>query len=98
MESRMDLKLMATTFATVFLAELGDKTQLATLTFAAEGRSRWPVFLGASAALVLSTAIASLAGEAVARVVPVHWLKRIAGAAFIAIGVWTLIGSRAAAG
>jgi putative Ca2+/H+ antiporter (TMEM165/GDT1 family) len=92
----MDLKLMATAFATVFLAELGDKTQLATLTFAAEARSRWPVFLGASAALVLSSAIAAVAGEAVARVIPVLWLKRAAGAAFIAIGLWTLASSRSA--
>ena len=90
----MDLKLMATAFITVFLAELGDKTQLATLTFAAEAKSRWPVFLGASAALIATSAIAAVAGEAVARVVPVVWLKRVAGAAFIAIGVWTLVGSR----
>src|SRR3954470_18538455 len=95
MELRMDLKLMATTFATVFLAELGDKTQLATLTFAAESKSRWVVFIGAAAALVTSSAIAAVAGEAVSRVVPVLWLKRIAGAAFIAIGIWTLAGTRA---
>jgi len=90
----MDLKLMATAFATVFLAELGDKTQLATLTFAAEGKSRWAVFFGAAAALVTTSAIAVLAGEAVSRVVPVLWLKRVAGAAFIAIGLWTLAGAR----
>jgi Ca2+/H+ antiporter, TMEM165/GDT1 family len=90
----MDLKLMATAFATVFLAELGDKTQLATLTFAAEGRSRWAVFIGAAAALVTTSAIAVLAGEAVSRVVPAVWLKRVAGAAFIAIGVWTLASAR----
>ena len=90
----MDLKLMATAFATVFLAELGDKTQLATLTFAAEGKSRWAVFVGAAVALVTTSAIAVIAGEAVSRVVPVLWLKRVAGAAFIAIGIWTLWGSR----
>lgn len=90
----MDLKLMATAFVTVFLAELGDKTQLATLTFAAESKSRWAVFIGAAAALVTTSAIAVLAGEAVSRVVPVVWLKRVAGAAFIAIGLWTLAGTR----
>jgi len=90
----MDLKLMATAFATVFMAELGDKTQLATLTFAAEGKSRWAVFIGAAAALVTSSAVAVLAGEAVSRVVPVLWLKRVAGAAFIAIGIWTLASAR----
>jgi putative Ca2+/H+ antiporter (TMEM165/GDT1 family) len=92
----MDLKLMATTFATVFLAELGDKTQLATLTFAAESKARWAVFIGSAAALVTSSAIAVIAGEAVARVVPVLWLKRVAGAAFVAIGIWTLVSSRSA--
>ena len=92
----MDLKLLATTFVTVFLAELGDKTQLATLTFAAESKSRWVVFLGAAAALVTTSAIAAVAGEAVSRVVPVLWLKRVAGAAFIAIGLWTLAGTRGA--
>jgi Ca2+/H+ antiporter, TMEM165/GDT1 family len=92
----MDLKLLATTFATVFLAELGDKTQLATLTFAAESRSRWTVFIGAATALVATSAIAAVAGEAVSRVVPVVWLKRVAGAAFIAIGIWTLASARAA--
>ena len=91
----MDLKLLVTTFATVFLAELGDKTQLATLTFAAESKSRWAVFLGAATALVATSAIAAVAGEAVSRVVPVLWLKRVAGAAFIAIGLWTLWGARA---
>ncbi len=91
----MDLKLMATTFVTVFLAELGDKTQLATLTFAAESKSRWMVFFGAAAALVTTSAIAVLAGEAVSKVVPVLWLKRAAGAAFLAIGLWTLWGARA---
>ena len=90
----MDLKLLATTFATVFLAELGDKTQLATLTFAAESKSRWVVFIGAVTALVATSAIAAVAGEAVSRVVPVLWLKRVAGAAFIAIGLWTLVGTR----
>ena len=90
----MDLKLLATTFATVFLAELGDKTQLATLTFAAEAKSRWVVFIGAATALVATSAIAVVAGEAVSRVVPVLWLKRVAGAAFIAIGLWTLAGTR----
>ena len=92
----MDLKLMATTFATVFLAELGDKTQLATLTFAAESKARWAVFIGSAVALVTSSAIAVIAGEAVSRVVPVLWFKRAAGLAFIAIGIWTLASARSA--
>ena len=90
----MDWKLAATTFGTVFLAELGDKTQLATLVFATGGRSRLPVFLGAAAALVATSALAVLAGDAVSRVVSPTLLKRIAGVAFVAIGGWVLWSSR----
>jgi putative Ca2+/H+ antiporter (TMEM165/GDT1 family) len=91
----MDYKLMATTFAAVFLAELGDKTQLATLSFAGTGSSRWPVFIGSAAALVCTSAIAVLAGEAVTRIISPLLLKRLAGLAFVAIGIWVLASSRA---
>jgi len=91
----MDWKLVGTTFAAVFLAELGDKTQLATLSFAASGGSRWPVFIGSALALVTSSAIAVLAGEALARSVPPLLLKRAAGALFVLIGGWVLYSSRA---
>ena len=93
----MDWRLVLTTFGTVFLAELGDKTQLATMTFATTGKSRWAVFLGAAAALVATSAIAVLAGEAVARVVPPAVLKRVAGGAFVVIGLWVLWSSRSGA-
>lgn len=90
----MDWKLALTTFAAVFLAELGDKTQLATLAFASTGRSRWAVFIGSACALVAASAIAVLAGEAVSRTVPPNVMKRAAGAAFVAIGLWVLWSSR----
>jgi len=90
----MDWKLALTTFGAVFLAELGDKTQLATLAFATTGRSRWAVFIGAASALVATSAIAVLAGEAVTRAVPPMFLKRAAGAVFVAIGLWVLWSSR----
>jgi putative Ca2+/H+ antiporter (TMEM165/GDT1 family) len=86
--SDMDWKLVATTFGAVFIAELGDKTQLATLTFASAGSSRWAVFLGSACALVASSAIAVLAGEAVARVVPPIVLQRAAAVFFVVIGLW----------
>ena len=85
---------MATTFVAVFLAELGDKTQLATLTFAGSGSSRWAVFLGSAGALVCTSALAVLGGEAIARVIPPLLLKRLAGFAFVAIGAWVLIATR----
>jgi putative Ca2+/H+ antiporter (TMEM165/GDT1 family) len=87
----MDWKLVASTFVAVFLAEMGDKTQLATMTLAA-GSSRWAVFAGSALALVATSAIAVLAGEAVARAVPPHWLKRGAGVVFVAMGLFFLLG------
>jgi putative Ca2+/H+ antiporter (TMEM165/GDT1 family) len=83
----VDYKLFATTFVAVFLAEMGDKTQLATLSAASGGASRWIVFAAAALALVSTTAIAVLAGEAVSRVLPPVWTKRAAGALFVVLGV-----------
>ena len=87
----MDWKLLASTFAAVFLAEMGDKTQLATMSLAAGG-SRWSVFAGAALALVLTSAVAVLAGEVVARVVPAVWIRRGAGLLFLALGALYLFG------
>ena len=80
-------------FLSVFLAELGDKTQLATLTFAASpGVARLGVFLAASSALVLSTAIAVGVGEALTQWVSPAHLNTAAGVAFVAIGAGILLG------
>ena len=88
----MELKVLATVFASVFLAELGDKTQLATLIFAADQAvSRLAVFFAASAALVVATGIGVLAGGLVSQYVSPSALKVVAGGGFIAIGVWTLL-------
>jgi len=84
----MDIKLFASTFALIFIAELGDKTQLAALAQSVNGR--WTVFLAASSALVLSTLIAVLVGEGLARLVPPVYLRIFAGAIFILIGVFML--------
>lgn len=93
----MDIKLAATVFGVVFLAELGDKTQLATLLFAAKSpESLITVFLGASFALVLTSAIGVLAGGLVAQYVSPRLLSYVAGAGFILIGVWTIWQSRVA--
>jgi putative Ca2+/H+ antiporter (TMEM165/GDT1 family) len=90
----MDWKLLATVFATVFVAELGDKTQLATLLYAADKEvSKLTVFLGAAAALVLTSLIGVLAGSLVADHIDERVLKWVAGAGFIVIGLWTLIRS-----
>jgi putative Ca2+/H+ antiporter (TMEM165/GDT1 family) len=87
------MKQYAIVFATVFLAELGDKTQLATLSMAAGGRSRMSVFLGSALALVCTSAIAAIAGEGVARIASPLLLRRLAGVAFLALGLLFLFRS-----
>jgi putative Ca2+/H+ antiporter (TMEM165/GDT1 family) len=83
----MDWKLLASTFGLIFLAELGDKTQLATLGIAASTRSRWAVFVGAALALVLTSAIAVLLAEGLGRWVPELWVRRASGVLFLILGV-----------
>jgi putative Ca2+/H+ antiporter (TMEM165/GDT1 family) len=75
----------------IFLAELGDKTQLATFAFAAESTSRLAVFLGSAGALVLTSLLAVILGAAVSRVVPANFIKIGAGALFIILGGWMII-------
>lgn len=87
----MDSKLFWTTFATVFLAELGDKTQLAAMTATARSGALWTVFLAASAALICATALGVAAGSVIFKVVPEHLIKYVAGSAFIAVGLWVLV-------
>ena len=87
----MDWKLFGSTFLAIFLAEMGDKTQLATMSLSA-GSSRWVVFAGAALALVATSAIAVLVGEGVARVVPQASIRRGAGAVFVAMGLLFLFG------
>jgi putative Ca2+/H+ antiporter (TMEM165/GDT1 family) len=87
----MEWKILATVFVTVFLAELGDKTQLATMLFAADGKaSKWTVFIGASLALIASSAIGVLAGSLVGDYIDDRWLHYLAGAGFILIGGVTI--------
>jgi putative Ca2+/H+ antiporter (TMEM165/GDT1 family) len=90
----VDLRLFAAVFATVFVAELGDKTQLATLLYSsAASAPRWTVFAAAASALVLTTAIGVVAGSLLANWISARVLARVAGIGFIAIGVWTLMKS-----
>jgi putative Ca2+/H+ antiporter (TMEM165/GDT1 family) len=86
----MDWKLFASTYAAIFLAEMGDKTQLSTMTLAA-GSSRWAVFAGSALALVTTSAIAVLAGEGISRLVSPIWLRRAAGAVFVVMGAVFLL-------
>jgi putative Ca2+/H+ antiporter (TMEM165/GDT1 family) len=83
----MDWKLLVSTFVSIFVAEIGDKTQLATLSLAAGGKSKLAVFAGSALALCATSAIAVLVGEGLSRVISPIWMKRIAGGVFILLGL-----------
>jgi putative Ca2+/H+ antiporter (TMEM165/GDT1 family) len=88
----MDWRIFLTTFGTIFLAELGDKTQLATIMMTSKTRLPWSVFTGASLALCLVTLIGVLFGEGLIAVIPQHILKKGAALVFVVIGVWMFFG------
>jgi putative Ca2+/H+ antiporter (TMEM165/GDT1 family) len=88
----MDWRAFASTFALVFLAELGDKTQLTTLSLSASSPSRWFVFFASALALTASSAVAVLGGQALAELVPPIWIRRTAGALFLVFGTLLLLG------
>ncbi len=83
----MDWKIFFSTFAVVFLAEMGDKTQLASLMLTAQSQKALTVFLAASLALVVATAIGVAVGEVVARYMPEFYITRGAAVLFIGIGI-----------
>lgn len=85
----MDWKLALTTFTAIFIAEMGDKTQLAIISLTASSQKPLAVFLGGAVAMTVVTALGALLGEAVTRFVSEALLKKIAAALFVAIGVWT---------
>jgi putative Ca2+/H+ antiporter (TMEM165/GDT1 family) len=85
------LRAFFSVFITVFLAEIGDKTQLATMLFAAEAKvSKWIIFAGSSLALVLAAAIGVLVGAQLEKLVSPQTLKIVAGIGFVLIGLWTI--------
>jgi putative Ca2+/H+ antiporter (TMEM165/GDT1 family) len=87
----MDWKIFLTVFAAVFIAELGDKTQLATMLFASDKEvGKYTVFVAASAALIVATALGVLAGSLLSEYINEKYLHYIAGIGFIIIGAYTL--------
>jgi putative Ca2+/H+ antiporter (TMEM165/GDT1 family) len=86
------IRAFFTVFTTVFIAEIGDKTQLATMLFASEAKvSKWIIFAGSALALTLAAAIGVLVGAQLERFVSPRTLKVVAGAGFIVIGLWTIV-------
>ncbi len=88
----MDLRLFATVFSTIFVAELGDKTQLATLLYASDAsHPKLTVFAASATALVLTSALGVLAGSLVAQYANPKVIRWIAGIGFIAVGAWVIL-------
>jgi putative Ca2+/H+ antiporter (TMEM165/GDT1 family) len=88
----MDVRLLTTVFTTVFLAEIGDKTQLATMLYAGESaEKKWTVFLGSAAALVVASGLGVFVGAKLGPLVDPAKLRWVAGLGFVAIGVWTML-------
>ena len=88
----MDWRVFLTTFGVIFLAEMGDKTQLAAMTMAAQSKKPWAVLIGASLTLACVSAIGVVVGGTLGHYLPLVWIKRAAAVAFIAIGVLILMG------
>ena len=88
----MDWRVFLTTFGAIFLAEMGDKTQLATMTMAAQSKKPWTVFISSALALAAVSAIGVLVGSLLGNFIPLEWVKRVAALAFIAIGILMLLG------
>ncbi len=84
----MDWRTLITVFWAVFLAELGDKTQLAVLGFSSSGKSPWPVFLGASLALVCTTFLAVVVGEMLSSWLPLDLVRKGGALLLVAVGVF----------
>ena len=90
----MILTLLFTTFITVFLAEMGDKTQLTTITLSSSTNKPLAVFMGSSIALILATLLGALAGGSIANLIPDFILKLLSGIVFLIIGIKLLAESR----
>jgi len=87
----MDWRVLLTTFGVIFLAEMGDKTQLAAMTMAAQTKRPWAVLLGAALALTTVSAIGVVVGSVIGDYLPLIWIKRVAAIAFILIGTLILL-------
>lgn len=85
------LKLIFSTFVTIFLAELGDKTQIATMMLAANSKQKIIIFIGSSLALVCSSLVAVLLGNKLSSLIPPQYIQKGAAIAFITIGILLLL-------
>ncbi|MEP6741521.1 MAG: TMEM165/GDT1 family protein [bacterium] len=87
----MDWRVFLTTFGVIFLAEMGDKTQLAAMTMSAQTKKPWAVLIGAALALTAVSALGVVVGSVIGDYLPLIWVKRVAAVVFILIGVLMLL-------
>lgn len=87
----MDWRVLLTTFGVIFLAEMGDKTQLAAMTMSAQTKRPWAVFIGSAVALTCVSAIGVVVGSVAGNYIPLIWIKRVAALSFILIGTLILL-------
>jgi putative Ca2+/H+ antiporter (TMEM165/GDT1 family) len=87
----MDWKIFGLAFGTLFMAELGDKTQLAIITMSASSESKISVFLGAGLALLLVSFLGVVFGTVITKFIPGDWLQRVVAVLFILIGIYLLL-------
>jgi len=85
-------KAIVSAFCVVFLAELGDKTQLSTMLLASKSESIWYTFIGSSIALVIASFLGVIAGSIINKYIPIHYIQLFSGAAFIIIGLFLISG------
>jgi len=88
----MDWKLLIATFGTIFIAELGDKTQFAAIAASAQSKSTLEILIAVVLALALAGTLGVLLGRALSEVLDPHWMRYISGALFIGFGFWILFG------
>tara|TARA_Y100001968_G_scaffold149774_2_gene137017 strand:+ start:820 stop:1113 length:294 start_codon:yes stop_codon:yes gene_type:complete len=90
----MLITLLFSTFVAIFLAEMGDKTQLTTITLSSTTNKPLAVFIGSSIALIIATLLGALAGGSIANLIPAYILKLLSGIVFLIIGINLLLHSR----
>lgn len=88
----MDWRVLLTSFGMIFLAEMGDKTQIAAMTLAGKTKQPLAVFIGATLALACVSALGVTVGALLSQYLPMEWIRRVAAAAFLVIGTLMLLG------
>jgi len=90
--TRMDWRVLLTSFGMIFLAEMGDKTQIAAMTLAGKTKQPLAVFIGAALALACVSALGVTFGALLSQYLPMEWIRRVAAGAFLIIGTLMLLG------